>query len=459
MKILILNIDHPQRSVYAGAMAALLRQKIPNIELTGFITTGNEFLATTGVFSAVHFFATEAFFERTRELSSEESHAELLAATAPIRDVQWDVVVNMSANLLGPILINFLQAKQIKGISLDQELAEIQYSDMASFHLHQSNTPNSSPLHFSFLYRSMLKRYEDVSLRSVWRLDLLNELTDFVDQLKRSSGRRSIVLIDAGICDSGMKGALSFLLDLYSYLEEAQLCLPILLVDDQEENHPLIRGLREVLDGDLHVLRTEKRAKLSVVGVADLLITDSLHLKGIADVSAVPTILLTSELDLSDFSVLPGSMQFVAPKLAKSLVAAMSSAVTAILNKEPLQLDPELGDGAYVTEVYDHLPYIVPLGESGPEFARWWLGVRFFAAQQGVNLPDIPISRTLYKRAIQAERDKGSVEERGILKVALDLAQSKIKLAGTLPPSQVTSKVEIFLSQEERRLSSDSFRA
>ncbi len=456
MKILILNIDHPHRSVYAGAMAAILKQKIPNLELTAFLTAGNEFLATTGVFAAVHFFATETFFDVTRDLSSEESHAQLLAAVAPIKDVEWDVVVNMSSNLLGPILINFLKTKQIKGISLDQELAEIQYSDMASFHLHQSNTANSSPLHFIFLYRSMLKRYEDVTLRSVWRLDLLNQLTGFLDQLKLSSGRSSIVLIDAGIADTGTKGALSFVIDLYRNLQEGQISLPILLVDSQEEDHPLIRGLREVLDGDLHVMRTEKRAKLSVIGVADLLITDSLHLKGIADVSAVPSILLTTELNLSDFSIISGSMQLVAQKLPKSLVAAVSGMANAILTKEPIKLDLELQEGAYVTEVSDHLPYLVPLGESEPEFARWWLGVRFFASQQGVNLPDISINSAHYKRAIQAEREKGSVEERGILKVALELAHSNIKLAGTLPPSQVTRKVETFLSQEEGRLFSRS---
>jgi hypothetical protein len=182
-------------------------------------------------------------------------------------------------------------------------------------------------------------------------------------------------------------------------------------------------------------------------------------LKGIADVSAVPTILLTTELNLSDFSILPGSMQFVAPKLQIGLVPAISGVANAIISKGPFKLDSELADGAYVTEVYDHLPYMVPLGESVPKFARWWLGVRFFASQQGINLPDISLSSALYKGAIQAEREKGSVEEGGILKVALELAHSNIKLAGTLPPSQVRRKVETFLTQEESRLSSRSFRA
>ncbi len=453
MKVLILNIDHPHRSVYAGAVAALLRQNVPDADITAFVTSGNEFLETTGVFSAVHLFPTDEFFERTKLLSSEESHAELLAAVEPIREIQWDLVVNMSSNLLGPILINFLQAKEVKGISLDQELSELQFSDMASFHLHQGRDANSSPLHFSFLYRSMLKRYEDVTLRSVWRPDLLNELTNFMDQLKRSTGRRSVVLIDAGIADSGTKGALSFVIDLYRHLDEGLQLLPILIVDGPEDDHPLIQGLRETLKGELHVMRTEERAKLSVMGVADLLITDSLHLKGIADVSAVPSILLTRSLNLSDFSVIPGSIQLVCPELPKSWASGVSGAAYRLLNKAALNLDKDLSSAAYVTQVYDQLPYLVPCGDSSQEYARWWLGLRFFASQQGVNLPDIPLNSTNYKRAIQVEREMGLQEEGGILKAATELAESNLKPTGSLSSSQVAKTVEIFLSQEEGRFS------
>jgi hypothetical protein len=451
MKILIINIDNPHRSLYVGAVAALLKKKFPKAELTAFVTAGNEVLETTGVFARLHFFHAEAFFARTSACSNEEIHDQLRAAIAPIQDVHWDEVVNLSSNVLAPLLINFLSSRAVLGGSLDKKFSELQFSDDPSFHLARAGDDLSSYFHFSYLHRAILKLTEDAPVASAWRADLRAELAGFTENLRHTSGKRTVVLIDAGLARADAPVAVAFVTDLYRRFHGGP-HLPVLLSDVVLDEHPLLRGLREAV-GEVHVLRTDNRAKLSALAMADLLITDDLHRKAIADLGKVPSILLTRTLNLSDFSVVRGSVQLVSSERTVELSRAAVAAADTLLTERHPRVDDFCCD-VYVTEIHEHVPFLVPLRGASAAHAQWWLGLRFFASLRGVRLPDIPLSPGHYRTAIAAERENWRRDSKyGILKTALDLSRANVRRSSALKPLDAAQAIEAFIVDEERRLS------
>lgn len=454
MNVLIINIDRPQRGVYSGMIAACLLKKIPFLKITGFVATGNKILSTTGLFEQLHYFDTEAFFNRTKDYTSTDVEKEIRKALAPVCEIHWDVVINLSSNLIGPIFTNFLQSKDVKGSFLDLNLSGLKYSDQSSFFLSSESNDLFNYFHFAYLYRSILKRFEILSLTSVWDSEIQKEFRDHFEDLKAKHSRPRIVLIDCGIRKSKKTEEVEFLASTYLNFSAEADCLPILIGKSLDENDPLIKKLKSVVKGEVYALTCETEAQLSMLGVGTLLVTDDLYLKAIADLGLVPSILITKKINTSDYSVIDGSCQVVSEHFDEKLSEILPLVYRLAVEKECLHIDLLTGVEIYQTKLSEQLPILAPVNTEGsPEYASWWLGTRYIATILKVGTPKLKVSQKFYRNAILLEQQnvlkKGS---EGIYPLALELSTAQIKNAPPIQEEKIIQNLTLFLKSEEAGL-------
>lgn len=447
MKALIINIDHTYRSVYSGSIVASLLKKIPSLEITGLISSPNDLLETTGHFKKIHFFDTEAFFNGTKNLTNNDIEKALERVLAPVKDTKWDVVINLSSNLLGCLMLNFLNAKEVRGTSLDQNLANFKHSDLSSFYLSQIPDDFSNYFHFTYLYRSMLKRFEEITLTSVLEGKMAQEFVNYFENLKKKNGKSEIVLIDSNLTTSQRPDEIMFVTNLFQKFQEDKKLLPILIGPDLDESHPLMRKLQETVKGEIYALSSENQAQLSLVGIASLVITDSLYLKSVADISMKPSILISQTMNLSDYSIIDGSYQIVSKRVG-DLAEAVYELTQPELSTSFKDLD------IYKTIISQNLPVLVPVMNGGTiEYADWLLGVKFLAYSQKSELPStIQVNPKNYKSALLKEKQMvGKKENRGIYAMAMEMSRAEIKNT-KMNENQIVENLNRFLSTEESRL-------
>lgn len=450
MRALIINIDHNYRSVYTGSIAACLMQKIPSLKITGFLAAENKLLTTTGLFEKIHFFDTKDFFKDTRNLTSAEVEAEIIKAVTPLKHVKWDVIINLSSNLLGSLLTNFLTYKEIKGTFLDNSLTNLKFTDLSSYLLTAVPDDHNNYFHFTYLYRNMLRRFEDVTLTSIWKPGVAQDFLGYFSALKNSEKKSHIVLIDANLYKHHSEAELDFVAGLFRKLHAEKEYLPILVGKELSRTDPLIKRLTEIIQGEVCCLSSENEAQLSIMSLASVLITDDLYLKAIADLSLKPSILIGKTVNVSDFSVVPGSVQLVRETLSQ-VDDQVVSLVKNISEGQPLKLEQFSGTALYETFLHESLPLLKPVCNSTEEFSKWWLTLKFIANLQNLKTPLLNINSQHYRSAITKERslirEKGS---KGLFSIALELSQAQILSGSVLKESEVSAKVEKFLSSEER---------
>lgn len=453
MKALIINIDRNYRSVYTGMIAACLLKKIPGLKITGFVSSDNMVLKTTGHFEDVKFLDAEAFFSRTKNLASGDVEKEIKTILGPLKDVKWDVVINLSSNLLGSILVNFLEYKEVRGIFLDKDLSGLKYTDLPSFCLARVPDDFSNYMHFTYLYRSILKRFEDISLASVWKQGLSEELKGHFDAFKARCGKSRIVLLDANICRSRRTEEIEFVAQLYRHLEDESEFLPVFVGRELEDGEPLVKRIKDGLKGEIHSISCQNEAYLSVVGLASLVITDDLYLKAISDLAMLPSILLSRTLNTSDFSIVPGSLQLVAESFGENLQNLLPVAIRHVLKEEDLYLNKVRVD-VYKTRTHVNLPVLEALNSEGtPEYANWWLGLKYLTQVQKISTPSFKVNAKFYRNAIFKERQALTRKEtEGMYSFAMELAKSDVGANPFTHETQVVQSLNQFFTSEESSL-------
>jgi len=450
MRALIINIDHNYRSVYTGSIAACLMKKIPSLKITGFMAAENKLLTTTGLFEKIHFFDTKDFFKDTRNLTSAEVEAEIIKAVTPLKSVKWDVIINLSSNLLGSLLTNFLTYKEIKGTFLDNSLKNLKFTDLSSYLLTTVPDDYNNFFHFTYLYRNMLRRFEEVTLTSIWKKGVEQEFLDYFLAIKASEKKSHIVLIDANLYKHRSEGELDFVAGLFRKLHAEKDYLPILIGHEISKTDPLIKRLTEVLQGEVYCLSSENEAQLSIMSIASVLITDDLYLKAIADLSLKPSIFIGKTVNVSDFSIVPGSFQLIRNDM-NQLDDQVVSLVKNILEDQPLKLDQFPATALYETFIHENLPLLEPVCNSSEEFSKWWLALKFIASLQDFKTPFLKVNTKHYLSAITKERSLlQSGGAKGLFSIAQELSKAQILTGSVLKEAEVLTKVEKFLATEER---------
>lgn len=454
MKVLLFNIDHPYRSIYTGTIAAALKEKIPSLEITAFLAGPNDLLETTGHFQKIHFFDTSAFFDQCNGLTSAEIEAKMLKTVEPLQGINWDVVINLSANLLGSAFANFVKSKEIRGPSLDQDLNNLKHSDASAFLLANGAEENSAYGHFSYFYRSMLRRFEDVTLKSIWGNHLDKEFLNYFEEQKKRTSKSKIILIDADLAKGNSVSGIEFLVNLYSKVCAHKDFLPILIGPNLKAEHPLIKELQASQKGEVLVVNSQNKAQLSVVGIAALIITDDVYMKAVADVSFRPSILITKELDLNDFSVLDCSMQVIRQQNETDITDRICALIEHGLRQKDLH-QAELGKlEVYETKNFGQQPFLSPVSTGGTDdYAKWLLATKFLCFLNNVQLPAVKVSPANYKDAITAEIS--NIEKRntkGLYALAAGLSEANIKVGKPIDRSNYLDKLNTFLKQEQSRI-------
>ena len=451
MNVLIINIDQHYRSVYTGTIAAALLKKIPRLKITGLISGPNDFLLTTGHFEKIHFFDTEDFFYRTKNLPEDKIEEKILQALGPVKNQKWDVTINLSSNLLGSIFTNFLNSKEIRGTSLNSDLMSFKHSDPAAFYLSSVPDDFGSFFHFTYLYRSMLKRFEKITLSSVWEGRLLDELDHHFESLKKKNNKTDIVLIDTKILKNNPSGDLEFFETMYKKFHDHTRLLPILIGSGMNENHPLIDKLKRTIKGEVYCLDFQNQAQLSIINSASLIITSDLYLKSVADIVLKPSIFLTASLNLSDYSTVANSFQLVMKKIFDLDVSFLVGLADQITTKTESGELPGEGVDVYETICEQNLPLLSPRSGGSPEYADWLLGVRFVAYMQKIQISGIKVNPGHYKKSLARQRDSFKKNtHRGVYSIGIGIAKANIKNFPTISENEVKKNFESFLSFEER---------
>lgn len=451
MKVLLFNIDHPYRSIYTGAIAAALKKKVPSVQITAFISGPNELLETTGQFQKLHFFDTQTFFEQARGLNSEEIESKMKRAVQPLLNTEWDVAINLSSNLLGSVFSSFVKSREIRGPSMDDDFQTMKHSDPSAFLLASASEDFSSNLHFTYLYRSMLRRFEEITLTSVWDRKIKDEYAQFIGELKRKNGKSQIVLIDAGMARSHSVNDVNFVARLYSEISSHKDFLPILLGNDLRPDHPLVTQLQATMKGEILSFMPQNKAQLSVISESALVITDDLYLKAATDVSMKPSLLFTGSVNLEDYAVTKGSLQIV----RQNNDDAIGSAIVQLLEKAlhpSMTLSSELeGVDIYETITFNQLPLITPATNGGTDqYAEWLLFTKFLSSLQNISLPEIKVNPAVYKNLVA--RELTNVERKhsdGLYSLAASLSQAKIRTGNVLNPGNFLEKLSSFLQREQ----------
>lgn len=452
MKILMVNIDHAHKSVYTGLVASALRMKIPHAKITALLSTPNDFLETNPDLEAVHFLDTQTFFDRTKDLSDEKIEEEMVRALGPLGDTEWNVVINLSSNLLGSIFCRFLNAKESKGALLDPGLERLNQSDLFSFILTDLSERYGAYLHFLFLYRNMLRRFEDVTLTSHWGQGIGEEFKAYFTDLKKKEGKEKLVLIDTTSLPLRSK-EMELMLTLVKSLKEDPTTFPVLLGHGLDDGHPLIIFLKERLSGTITALSFQNKASLSVIGLGSLLITGDVYHKSIADVAGVPSVYLSKKLDLENFSTVPGSVMLcedwrdISSSLMLDLIEkVLHSGAIAISDSQEI----------FETIIDNNLPLLAPVIDSRTDsYANWILGVRFFSQLLKLQISLPQVDPLVYSRAILAqERLLESRTSEGIFGMAKEIALAKLRNTPLFSPAHAYEVVKLFLKGETQEISS-----
>lgn len=456
MKILIINVDYDYRSIYTGMIAACLATKIPGAQITGFISTDNDLLSTTGIFKELHFFDTAKFFEDTKDVDGDGVSDKIRSALTPVMSTRWDVVINLSSNLLGAMFPSFLSYGEVKGSFVDESMNGIKHSDLSSYFLSGMPDDLNTYLPFTYLYRSILKRFEEVTLNSVWEKHLASELDEYFRALRSKHGRQKIVFIDFGLRHTVKDSDIEFYSELYRKLHEHKDVLPIFLTKRSlTSDDALIMNLREHAVVDVHSFVCATQAQLSVINQGEMVITTDLYCKSMADVGLRPSVLVSPKLNLADYSVVDGSFQVVTSQRSRDAVehivalchrSLVGSALTPGRAREGIEV--------YRTVVHANLPVPVPLLTNGNiKYASWWLRLKFLGSFLDLELPKVAIEPMTYRTAILQERNlKEQQKMDGISFFALELAKADIKMAPRMDQHIVESRLAQFFDGEEAAL-------
>jgi hypothetical protein len=420
VEVLVINIDRGNRSVYTGAMVASLVAKLPVLRVTALLSTEARGLERITGLERVEYLDTGEFFARTKDLPNDEVERELRAALGDLVEQRWEVVINLSSNLLGSLLASYLEGKQLKGTYIDPEGRRVAHSDGYSYQLAVIPDDERNFLHFTFLYRGIFRRFERVRLAPVWEPRLEGEFRQHLTSMMHETGRHKLVLLDGRLSIFGGQST-ALLAGLYASLASAPDFQPVLLVDGTGEESPALQRLRREVVGDIQIVQSDPAALLTLVGAMSAVVTDDLTLKAIADVVGRPSLLFTDRPETNEFSSHPGSVQVVGTGAEPKLIDGCMTLVLRMV----MGVDGATRLEAYESYLHQEVPLLRPLGDGvHPEYLEWLIGTRLFMYLGGLSLPPLTADKTAYRRLVRREQAvmRGKTRE-GLYSFVVGMAQ------------------------------------
>ncbi len=411
-RILIINIDPPHRSAYSATVGALLKKKYPSAQISIVVSAANELFHTVEVFEKVLLLDVDVFFSTTIGLSNEEIEEKMRNYLGPFIDVKWDLVVNLSSNLLGTIYTCFLNYKTISGPYSKADDPTIEYSNLSSLLLMNVPDQHENYFHFLYLYKDIAGIYYELPVKSHFEEKLDREFNLKMESLFKKSGKRQIVLIDADMKENENVTDFGFLAELYKKFDNDPHLMPLFFSMDPEGESQILSYFKDLNSGEVNFVKCQNKGQLYLIGHCAIVVTDNLYLKALADIASTPSIIIGrgSELPLSDFSAIHKSCliffkqsgQELPDVILKLSIRILKGGELGPMNSEEFEI--------YETVVYEALPVLQILKENSnmsstyKEYVKWWLHLKFMAEKKQLIIPKIKFDSKLYKHIIGLQK-------------------------------------------------------
>ena len=220
----------------------------------------------------------------------------LFEQLSPIRNQEWDLVINYSNDPVGTYLASYLKpsAKEIVGVHYNAQRNIVTKSDWELLFNDILPVTQFAPLHFVDCYHRMVgltPQREGVKINTNSQYN--EEAFTNINSLRKTQGSErtsKVIAIQIKTADAQKDIPESTISELIGLINQNPQFIPILLIAPTEQERKLAESINEKHNNEIVTVEADLEAVASVLMNIDLLVTPDTAIKHMADLTETPVL-------------------------------------------------------------------------------------------------------------------------------------------------------------------------
>lgn len=220
----------------------------------------------------------------------------LFSQIEPIKNQQWDQIINFSNDSVGTYLASYLRSstEEVVGIHYNSQRNIVTKSDWELLFNDVLPVASYSPLHFIDCYHKMMgirSQREGVKLST--NSNYNQEAFNNINALRKAQGNErttKIIAIQIKTADPAKDIPEKTIVDLLSLIGQSTQFIPVLLIAPTEIERKAAESINAFHNNEVVTIEADLEAIASVLLNVDLLITPDTAIKHMADLTETPLI-------------------------------------------------------------------------------------------------------------------------------------------------------------------------
>ena len=215
----------------------------------------------------------------------------------PIKNEQWDEIINYSNDPVAAYLCSYLRgsAAKITGVSFNPNKSTVVSDDWGMLFNDILPTMSYAPVHFVDCYHRMSgvrseRDGEKLHANTMYNASAFKNMGELRKKANSNESQVKIVGIHLKSSEECKDLSESTLVELVGLLRKNDEIIPLLLIGPFEDERKKASRINEHFNNELHVAEANLQAIASILTNIDLLITPDTAIKHIADLTETPVV-------------------------------------------------------------------------------------------------------------------------------------------------------------------------
>lgn len=220
----------------------------------------------------------------------------LFSQIAPVKDQEWDQIVNYSNDPVGTYLTSYLKtsSKEVVGVHFNEHRNIVTKSEWELLFNDILPIAKYAPIHFVDCYHRMtgmtpVREGVKILTNSRYNEDAFNN----INSLRKASGSEStakVIAIQLKTADASKDIPENTIVEFIKLLNETPNFIPMLLIAPNESERKAAVAINALHNNEVIVVEADLEAAASVLMNVDLLVTPDTAIKHMADLTETPVL-------------------------------------------------------------------------------------------------------------------------------------------------------------------------
>lgn len=220
----------------------------------------------------------------------------LFGQLAPIKDQQWDQIINFSNDPVGTYLSSYLDSatKELIGVHYNSNRNIVTKNDWELLFNDVLPVANYAPLHFIDCYHKMIgiqphREGVKINTKTSYNEEAFSNL-NALRKAQGTEGTTKIIAIQVKTADPAKDIPEKMIVELLSLIGQNTHLIPVLLIAPTEEERKAAESINSHLNNEIVTIEADLEAVASVLLNVDMLITPDTAIKHMADLTETPVL-------------------------------------------------------------------------------------------------------------------------------------------------------------------------